>query len=143
MNYRVCGGCRTEADARLRQVLEDIHDVSEGLSISLSVDAKDSHLHAVGASAMLKRLKSIATPMKRILVLGAGFVSAPLVEYLLRQSSNCVTVASVLKEEAEKLARGLNRIKPIQLDVSKVKSTPTALTRCTTPSARAGLALAD
>ena len=38
------------------------------------------------------------------LVLGAGFVSAPVIDYLTRDSSLGVTVAAAIKEEANKLA---------------------------------------
>jgi alpha-aminoadipic semialdehyde synthase len=39
------------------------------------------------------------------LVLGAGYVSAPVVEYLTRDSSVGVTIASALKEEAKAVAQ--------------------------------------
>ena len=38
------------------------------------------------------------------LVLGAGYVSAPVIDYLTRDSSLGVTVAAALKEEANKVA---------------------------------------
>jgi hypothetical protein len=41
---------------------------------------------------------------KKALILGSGYVSAPLVEYLTRDTSLGVTVASALKEEAKNLA---------------------------------------
>ena len=40
----------------------------------------------------------------KVLVLGAGFVSAPVIDYLTRDKSIGVTVAAALKEEANKLA---------------------------------------
>ncbi|MRX27065.1 saccharopine dehydrogenase C-terminal domain-containing protein [Kangiella sp. HZ709] len=56
--------------------------------------------------------------MKKILVLGAGFVAGPLVEFLKRRAENDITVASYLLSEAEELARNFNSVKSIQLDVS-------------------------
>ena len=40
----------------------------------------------------------------QVLVLGAGYVSAPAIDYLTQDSSVGVTVAAVLKAEADKLA---------------------------------------
>ena len=41
----------------------------------------------------------------KVLVLGAGYVSAPVVDYLTRDESIGVTVCSHLKEEAKKVAQ--------------------------------------
>ena len=41
----------------------------------------------------------------QVLVLGAGYVSAPVVEYLTRDTGVGVTVAAALQEEANKLAK--------------------------------------
>ena len=49
---------------------------------------------------------------KKVLILGAGYVSAPVVEYLTRDSSIGVTAASALKEEAKKLAERFCRATP-------------------------------
>ena len=40
----------------------------------------------------------------KALVLGAGYVSAPVIDYLTRDTGLGVTVAAALKEEANKLA---------------------------------------
>ncbi len=56
--------------------------------------------------------------VKRVLVLGAGYVSSPLVEYLTRSGNNIsVTVASALKDEADVLASKYPNAEPILLDV--------------------------
>ncbi|CAL8092598.1 unnamed protein product [Orchesella dallaii] len=55
---------------------------------------------------------------KRALVLGAGYVSSPLVEYLARDGNNItVTVASALKDEADALASKYRNTEPLLLDV--------------------------
>lgn len=55
---------------------------------------------------------------KRAVVLGAGYVSAPLVEYLSRDENNInVMVASALKDEADALASKHSNVEPILLDV--------------------------
>merc|ERR1740128_612887 len=56
---------------------------------------------------------------KKALVLGAGYVSAPVIEYLTRDSSLGVTVAAALKSEADKLAMSHERTEPVLLDVQE------------------------
>ncbi|CAG0879956.1 unnamed protein product [Cyprideis torosa] len=54
---------------------------------------------------------------KRVLVLGAGYVSHPMVEYLTRSSNvNCI-VASALKDEADAVASKYPNVEPVLLDV--------------------------
>lgn len=55
----------------------------------------------------------------KVLVLGAGYVSAPVVEYLTRDSNIGVTVASAIKEEANKLAQRFQQTEPVLLDVGE------------------------
>lgn len=95
---------------------------------SMSASAHDgiSGIHPTAASATAARqLGSILSgpsphqPMeRRVLVLGAGFVSGPVVEYLLRRPANVVTVVSVVKGEAEALAAGRMRVHPLTMDVT-------------------------
>jgi len=57
---------------------------------------------------------------KKVLVLGAGYVSAPVVEYLTRDSSVGVTIASALVSEAKAVAaRRFERTEPVLLDVQE------------------------
>ncbi|XP_043981576.1 alpha-aminoadipic semialdehyde synthase, mitochondrial [Gambusia affinis] len=58
------------------------------------------------------------TGMKRVLLLGSGYVSGPLVEYLTRDEKTQVTVASVLLKQAEELAARYPNTIPIMLDAS-------------------------
>jgi len=55
--------------------------------------------------------------MKKILILGAGLVSRPHVNYLLAQDDFEVTVASRTVSKAEKLVNGHHRGKAIELNV--------------------------
>lgn len=71
----------------------------------------------IGATAVVPAI--VPGGQRRILVLGAGFVSAPLVEYMLRRPENLLTVTSVALSEAERLAAGRQRCTPLQLDVFK------------------------
>ncbi|XP_031727115.1 alpha-aminoadipic semialdehyde synthase, mitochondrial [Anarrhichthys ocellatus] len=57
------------------------------------------------------------TGMKRVLLLGSGYVSGPIVEYLTRDEKTQVTVASVLLKQAEELAAKYPNTIPIMLDI--------------------------
>jgi alpha-aminoadipic semialdehyde synthase len=60
-----------------------------------------------------------AGPNREILVLGAGFVSAPVVEYLLRRPENSLTVASIVQNEVEALAKRFgSRVRPKVVDIT-------------------------
>uniref|UniRef100_A0A8C5H9N1 Saccharopine dehydrogenase (NAD(+), L-glutamate-forming) n=1 Tax=Gouania willdenowi TaxID=441366 RepID=A0A8C5H9N1_GOUWI len=54
--------------------------------------------------------------MKRVLLLGSGYVSRPVVEYLTRDERTQVTIASVLLRQAEELAAQYPNTIPVTLD---------------------------
>lgn len=54
---------------------------------------------------------------KRILILGAGMVSAPLVEYLSRDKDISMRVGSQVKEEADRLASRYNNVESFYMNV--------------------------
>ncbi len=56
--------------------------------------------------------------MAKYLVLGAGFVAEPTVEYLTRKDTNKITVAGYTLKEAQQLADKFDCVQPIQLDVA-------------------------
>lgn len=56
--------------------------------------------------------------MKRVLLLGSGYVSGPVVEYLTRDDKTQVTVASVMLRQAEELAAKYPNTIPVVLDAS-------------------------
>uniref|UniRef100_A0A3Q2FFP1 Alpha-aminoadipic semialdehyde synthase, mitochondrial n=2 Tax=Cyprinodon variegatus TaxID=28743 RepID=A0A3Q2FFP1_CYPVA len=58
------------------------------------------------------------TGMKKVLLLGSGYVSGPVVEYLTRDEKTQVTVASVVLKQAEELAAKYPNTIPIMLDAS-------------------------
>ncbi|XP_023811207.1 alpha-aminoadipic semialdehyde synthase, mitochondrial isoform X4 [Oryzias latipes] len=58
------------------------------------------------------------TGMKRVLLLGSGYVSGPVVEYLTRDETTQVTVASVLLKQAEELSTKYPNTIPVMLDAS-------------------------
>ena len=56
---------------------------------------------------------------RKVLVLGAGYVSGPVVDYLTRDDSIGVTVAAALKEEAQRLANTYPCTEPVLLNVEE------------------------
>lgn len=64
-----------------------------------------------------KSLEGSSEGKKRILVLGAGMVSAPLVEYLSRDNDISMKVCSHLKEEADRLAQRYNNVESFYMNV--------------------------
>lgn len=65
--------------------------------------------------------------MPKILVLGAGFVAEPLVEYLHRNERNHIKIASHLLDEARALANKFARVEPMQVNVSNYDELVVAL----------------
>ena len=57
------------------------------------------------------------TTSKKALVLGAGYVSAPVIEYLTRDSDLGITLCSGIKAEADAVALAHERTEPVLLDV--------------------------
>ncbi|XP_060100806.1 alpha-aminoadipic semialdehyde synthase, mitochondrial isoform X1 [Heteronotia binoei] len=56
---------------------------------------------------------------KKVLVLGSGYVSGPVIEYLSRDSGVEITAASIMKEQLEQLAKKHSGIFPVVVDVTK------------------------
>uniref|UniRef100_A0AAR2LIP3 Alpha-aminoadipic semialdehyde synthase, mitochondrial n=1 Tax=Pygocentrus nattereri TaxID=42514 RepID=A0AAR2LIP3_PYGNA len=56
--------------------------------------------------------------MKRVLLLGSGYVSGPVIEYLTRDAGTQVTVASMLLSQAEELADKYPNTIPVMFDVT-------------------------
>lgn len=56
---------------------------------------------------------------KKVLVLGAGMVSAPLVEWLHREKDVLITVCSQVKEEADRLANQYAGVDSVYLNVTE------------------------
>ncbi|XP_014245986.1 alpha-aminoadipic semialdehyde synthase, mitochondrial isoform X2 [Cimex lectularius] len=57
--------------------------------------------------------------MKRVLVLGAGRVCAPLVEYLNRDPNLHITLGSSVRDEVDSISRGKRRIEPVLIDIKE------------------------
>ncbi|KAI0033903.1 saccharopine dehydrogenase [Vararia minispora EC-137] len=59
-------------------------------------------------------------PRKRVLLLGSGFVARPAAEYVVRDPSNLLTIASRTLSRAQALAEGLPDTSAISLDVNSI-----------------------
>ncbi|NXF01957.1 AASS protein, partial [Smithornis capensis] len=56
---------------------------------------------------------------KRVLMLGSGYVSGPVLEYLTRDSNIGITVVSVMKEQLEQLTKKYSNVTSVHMDVLK------------------------
>ncbi|KAH7976771.1 hypothetical protein HPB52_019157 [Rhipicephalus sanguineus] len=74
--------------------------------------------------SMKKAQSATAAKMKKVLVLGAGYVSAPLVEYLTRDDSVHVVIGTAFQKEGEALAIKTPNTESVVVDVTK---TPDAI----------------
>ncbi|KAJ7405060.1 Alpha-aminoadipic semialdehyde synthase, mitochondrial [Pitangus sulphuratus] len=56
---------------------------------------------------------------KKVLLLGSGYVSGPVLEYLTRDSNIGITVVSVMKEQLEQLTKKYSNVTSVHMDVLK------------------------
>ncbi|CAI5785360.1 alpha-aminoadipic semialdehyde synthase, mitochondrial [Podarcis lilfordi] len=56
---------------------------------------------------------------KKILILGSGYVSGPVIEYLTRDPNIEITAASVMKKQLEQLAKKYSNVVPVVVDVTE------------------------
>lgn len=66
---------------------------------------------------------------KRVLLLGSGYVSGPVLEYLTRDSNVDITVASVMKEQLEQLTKKYSNVTSVHMDVIKHEEELSALVK--------------
>ncbi|KAI9351101.1 Saccharopine dehydrogenase-domain-containing protein [Zopfochytrium polystomum] len=97
------GAAITASDGTLEQKHEKLYSAIEEFGV----------VHGSGAKV---------TSSQKILLLGSGYVSAPLVDYLLRSSSKSVTIASNAQEEARRLSNGRPNAPVTSLDVNDAAS---------------------
>jgi len=87
-----------------------------------ALDAKAVMRRASGgmlADADPKLDSILQLPQRKVLLLGAGFVSGPLIEYLLQRPENTLTVASLIASDVEAAAQRYGaRVRPEVLDIT-------------------------
>ncbi|XP_069485193.1 alpha-aminoadipic semialdehyde synthase, mitochondrial [Ambystoma mexicanum] len=66
---------------------------------------------------------------KKILVLGSGYVSGPVINYLTRDPNVEITAVSVMKEQVEQLAKKYQNTVPINMDVFKMEDKLSSLVK--------------
>lgn len=110
--------CRSDAKKPFEDNKEKMGDIVAGATITSngSLTPKFEYIADLRKSNEGRVLGDFSSPRKA-LVLGAGYVSAPVVEYLTRDSSVGVTIAGALKSEVDKVAMAHERTEPVLLDV--------------------------
>lgn len=98
---------------------KEIRNSKMSTSVSSST-ASIQELTMNNFSSKSSRHKSEASPegKKRVLILGAGMVSAPVVEYLHRDEKVHIQVCSHLKDESDKLANRYDGVESTYLNVT-------------------------
>ncbi|CAF0842961.1 unnamed protein product [Rotaria sordida] len=104
-----------ETQTNIPRVIRDAVITANG-----QLTSKYAYISKLREQRRLKEMESSSG--KRILILGAGFVSGPVVEYLTRNEKVHVTVASAIQQEADRLASTNSRTTPILLDVTRRKN---------------------
>ncbi|KAH8032636.1 hypothetical protein HPB51_026089 [Rhipicephalus microplus] len=105
---------------RMSPVVEGVRiEVSRGRLLSLQCANAP-----LPCRSMKKAQSATAAKMKKVLVLGAGYVSAPLVEYLTRDDSVHVVIGTAFQKEGEALAIKTPNTESVVVDVT---TTPDAI----------------
>nr|XP_009919626.1 PREDICTED: alpha-aminoadipic semialdehyde synthase, mitochondrial isoform X3 [Haliaeetus albicilla] len=82
-----------------------------------SLTAKYEYIQKLRESREHAQLQKMGN--KKVLLLGSGYVSGPVLEYLTRDSSVDITVASVMKEQLEQLTKKYSSVTSVHMDVIK------------------------
>uniref|UniRef100_A0A2D4HX81 Alpha-aminoadipic semialdehyde synthase, mitochondrial n=2 Tax=Micrurus lemniscatus lemniscatus TaxID=129467 RepID=A0A2D4HX81_MICLE len=56
---------------------------------------------------------------KKVLILGSGYVSEPVIEYLTRDPNVEITAASIMKTQLEQLSKKYNNVVPILMNITE------------------------
>ena len=67
---------------------------------------------------------------RNVLVLGSGFVAAPLVDYLLRDGKTEITIASNSIQEVSRLSRNRENVETVLLDISNLDQLGKLISEC-------------
>ncbi|KAH1185894.1 hypothetical protein KIL84_018643, partial [Mauremys mutica] len=63
--------------------------------------------------------QSLTKNKKRVLLLGSGYVSGPVIEYLTRDPNVEITAASIMKEQLGQLTKKYNNVTSVHVDIIK------------------------
>lgn len=112
------------SDDQLQAIVDKIQVAADEASVAL----RRADQRAVPAATGENKDGSkdvVAESQRQVLVLGAGFVAQPLVEYLLRRPENALTVASLKQEEVHNLLKATgnsSRVKAEVLDLGAAEA---------------------
>lgn len=109
-----------QSQDRLLEVVEQIKKVAADAKVAMWKSTSGRVADTAAAAAKPERSLALA-PASRlsVLVLGAGFVSAPLIEYLLRRPENSLIVASMVQSEVDAMAQRYGpNVRPEVLDIT-------------------------
>uniref|UniRef100_A0A8D0GQF9 Alpha-aminoadipic semialdehyde synthase, mitochondrial n=1 Tax=Sphenodon punctatus TaxID=8508 RepID=A0A8D0GQF9_SPHPU len=77
------------------------------------------HFNCIYATSREYARSLIMDKKKRVLLLGSGYVSGPVIEYLTRDSNVEITAASIVREQLQQLTKKYSSVIPVTLDVVK------------------------
>ncbi|XP_067906160.1 alpha-aminoadipic semialdehyde synthase, mitochondrial-like [Heterodontus francisci] len=83
-----------------------------------SLTPKFKYIQRLRANREFAQIRNMSAK-GRVLLLGAGYVSGPVLDYITRDTDIEVTVASVLEDQLEKLTSKYSHTTPVILDVKK------------------------
>ncbi|XP_038636018.1 alpha-aminoadipic semialdehyde synthase, mitochondrial isoform X1 [Scyliorhinus canicula] len=83
-----------------------------------SLTPKFKYIQKLRANRESAQIRSMSAK-GRVLLLGSGYVSGPVLDYITRDTDIEVTVASALEDQLEKLISNYNHTTPVTLDMTK------------------------
>eukprot|EP00931_Biecheleriopsis_adriatica_P048173 TRINITY_DN27833_c0_g1_i1.p1 TRINITY_DN27833_c0_g1~~TRINITY_DN27833_c0_g1_i1.p1 ORF type:complete len:1140 (+),score=250.85 TRINITY_DN27833_c0_g1_i1:57-3422(+) len=116
------------SDRHLQELVEKIERAADEASVAMRRADHQALAKTSAEKASNEQAGSSAAsgPPRQVLVLGAGYVAQPLVEYLLRRRENAITLASLQLQEAKDLVSGIagagGRVVPEELDVTAAEA---------------------
>ncbi|KAM4675252.1 alpha-aminoadipic semialdehyde synthase, mitochondrial [Discoglossus pictus] len=93
-----------------------------------SLTPKYKYIQKLRESREHAQLMTMGTK-KKILVLGSGYVSGPVISYLTRDPNVEITAVSMIKDQVDHLSKKYNNTTPVALDVSKNEEKLSALVK--------------
>ncbi|XP_074840212.1 alpha-aminoadipic semialdehyde synthase, mitochondrial isoform X2 [Carettochelys insculpta] len=80
-----------------------------------SLTAKYKYIQKLRESREYSR--SLIKDKKRVLLLGSGYVSGPVIEYLTRDPNVEITAASIMKEQLDQMTKYYNSVTSVHVDI--------------------------
>lgn len=110
---------RLDATTEFSKQSQSINKVVSDAIITANGKLTPNYEYIAGLREKRKSQAQVVSSNKKVLILGAGYVSEPVVEYLSRDTSLSITIVSALKNEADKLASKYPNTIPMVLDITR------------------------